>query len=371
MKIGLLSYHNSVNYGAVLQIYALKKTLEKLGADVSVIDYKAINSEYEFSLDNVIRHIGLSRALVKYLYYHTFAKKLINAKKRKFTEFINVNFNLTRSFNSTDEFGSGNNYDIVICGSDQIWNPEITNGFDRMMFCDFYSTKTQKFSYAASVGDVKIIDTEEKRKEFFKLLKNFNSIAVREKELADFISQNSKINTLVTLDPTLLLNASEYTPIKDAPKSIDRYILVYQLARYPRSMEVAHLLAKEKNLKIIEIINNPYVLLRDKSMLFSASPLEFLNLVQNAEYVITNSFHGTIFSIIFKKDFYTVASRTRNSRITNLLTTLNLTNRLLYEDSEILPRNSIDYDKVGVLLEKEREISLNYLKDIVNKRKNE
>lgn len=372
MRIGLLSYHNSVNYGAVLQIYALKRTLEKLGANVSVIDYRSISSEYSsFLLSKAIKDIGLPRALAKYLYYIIFARKTIEVKKEKFTEFININFNLTRHFKSVVEFVSENDFDIVICGSDQIWNPEITNGFDKMMFCDFYNHKTQKYSYAASVGDVEIIGTKEMKKEFFKLIKNFNGITVREKELADFISQNSDINPLVTLDPTLLLNATEYRVIENVKKPVEKYVLVYQLSRYPRSIEVAQLLAREKNLKIKEIVNNPYILHKDKSMLFTESPSEFLNLVRNAEYVITNSFHGTIFSIIFKKNFYTILSRTRTSRITNLLNTLDINNRLIYENVDTFTRDSINYDKVDVILAQEREKSINYLKSIVKREGNE
>lgn len=368
MRIGILSYHNSINYGATLQIYALKKTLEKLGADVSVIDYRVISSEYSnFSLKNTIKSVGYPRAFVKFVYYHIVAKKNVKVKNEKFEEFKNENFKLTKHFNSIEEFVNENNFDIVICGSDQIWNPEITNGFDRMMFCDFYSNKIGKYSYAASVGDVNLISNEEKKIEFLKLIKNFNSIAVREEDLANFISQNSALNPLVTLDPTLLLDAEEYKSVENTYKSKEKYILVYQLARYPRLMQVAQLLAKEENLKIVEIINNPYVLPFNKNMLFSASPSEFLNLINNAEYVITNSFHGTAFSIIYKKNFYTVASRTRNSRIINILNTLGLSNRLLYENQEAFSKNPIDYNKVAILLARERQKSLNYLNNIVNR----
>ena len=187
MRIVILSFHDSRNYGAVLQIYALKKTLEKLGANVSVIDYSAINSEFGFSFFASVRNKGLPRALVKYLYYLIFVRKTMNLKEEKFNEFVSKYFDLSRNYNSIDEFVSENSFDTLICGSDQIWNPEITNGFDRMMFCDFCNTKTKKYSYAASVGDVKIVDTEEKRNEFFRLIKNFDGIAVREKELADVL----------------------------------------------------------------------------------------------------------------------------------------------------------------------------------------
>lgn len=372
MKIGLLSYHNSINYGAVLQMFALKTALEELGADVSVIDYRAISSEYgSFSLKKRINDIGIVKALAKYFYYNFFAKSKVKLKKHRFEQFINKNFNLTQHFTSVNEFEAHNNFDIVICGSDQIWNPEITKVFDRMMFCDFQAKKTKKYSYAASVGDVKIIGDIENRKEFFNLIGNFDAIAVREKELAEFISSSSTINPLVTLDPTLLLDEKEYYKLEDTRIQQDKYILIYQLARYKKSREVAKQLAKEKNLKIVEIVNNPYTIKKNKLMLFNAAPSEFINLVKNAEYVITNSFHGTIFSIIFKKNFYTIASRTRNSRITNLLSTFELNDRLLAEDSKDFTRDIINYDKVDSLIKKEREISLSYLKDIVEREKNE
>jgi hypothetical protein len=371
LKIGILSFHDSRNYGAILQIYALKRTLEKLQVDVSVVDYSAIESEYGFSFKAEIKAKGVPLALIKYLYYCIFVRKTMNFKKDKFKKFINKNFNLSKRYNSIDEFVCDNSYDVLICGSDQIWNPEITKGFDRMMFCDFPSNTIKRYSYAASVGDVKIIDTEENKAEFFRLLKNFDGIAVRENELADFISLNSDRKPEITLDPTLLLDETEYIAITDTEVPKDKYVLLYQLARYSRATEVAALLAKEKNLKIIEIINNPYIYNRKKSMLFSASPSQFLHLIKNAEYVITNSFHGTIFSIIFKKNFYTIASRTRNSRIANLMNTLELQDRLLKENDDDFTRDAIDYDKVDIILAEEREKSINYLRDIVKRKDNE
>ena len=372
MKIGILSYHNSVNYGAVLQIFALKTTLEKLGAEVSVVNYEAISSEYSvFSFKNAMSTNGFTKGLVKYIYYKIIAKKHINIKKENFEKFTENYFNLSQKYKSIDDFEKLNDYDVIICGSDQIWNPEITNGFDPMLFCNFNSNKIKKYSYAASVGDVKIISSLEKKKEFLRLIKNFDQIAVRETELAEFITENTSVNPLVTLDPTLLLNAEEYDKVEDNRNVKKDYILIYQLARYPKTMEVAKQLAKDNNLKIIEIINNPYVKSKNSLMELSASPGEFVNLMKNANYIITNSFHGTVFSIIFKKNFYTISSRTRNSRIINILGTLELNDRLIEEKAQDFPRDEIDYTKVKPLLEKQRESSLNYLKKIVMSEKDE
>jgi hypothetical protein len=366
MKIGIISYHNSVNYGAVLQIFALKTTLEKMGAEVSVIDYRAIASEYgEFSLRKSIENNSFIKALAKFLYYNLIAKKSIKDRKEKFDDFTIRYFNFSPHYKSLNEFEKLNKYDAIICGSDQIWNPEITNGFDPMLFCDFNSDRVRKYSYAASVGDVMIISTEDKKTVFLNLIKNFEQVSVREQDLADFISENTEINPLVTLDPTLLLNAKEYDKVEDTKNTKKDYVLIYQLSRYPKTLEVAKQLAKENNLQIIEIINNPYIRNKNKLMQFSASPAEFVNLMKNANYIITNSFHGTVFSIIFRKNFYTIVSRVRNSRIINILGTLGLSDRLLEESSRDFPRDEIDYSKVKPLLEKEREASLNYLKKII------
>lgn len=366
MKIGISSYHNSINYGAVLQIYALKKNLEKLGGEVSVIDYRAINSEYaDFSFSKGRQTMGVPRASLKFLFYHMSSKKLIVNKMNKFADFVNSNLNLTRKYDYIEDFINESNLDLVICGSDQIWNPEITNGFNKMMFGDFNSSTIKKYSYAASVGDVKIIDTKDRKTVFLELIKNFDAISVREKELAEFIKDNVDEDPLVVLDPTLLLDADEYLPIIDTTKLKEKYVLVYQLSRYPRVIEIARNLSKLYNIKIVEIINNPYEFPRNKSMLFDVSPSEFLNLIKNAEYVVTNSFHGTAFSIIFKKNFYTVASRSRNSRITNLLLTLGLSDRLINENDDEFLSDKINYEEVDVLLSRERETSINYLKTVL------
>lgn len=372
MKIGILSFHNSVNYGAVLQIFALKTRLEKMGAEVSVIDYRAIDSEYgTFSLRKSIKNNGFAKAIIKFLYYNLIAKKGVIDKKEKFDKFTSSYFNLSPYYKSVDEFEKSNEYDAIICGSDQIWNPEITKGFDPMLFCKFDCANIKKYSYAASVGDVKIISSVDKKTKFLNLINNFDQVSVRECELADFISKNTDMNPLVTLDPTLLLDAEEYTKIEDAKDTRKNYILIYQLARYPRTMEVAKELAKEKNLEIIEIINNPYIKNKNQLMQFNTSPEKFINLVKNADYIITNSFHGTVFSIIFRKNFYTIESRARNSRIVNTLGILGLSDRILKEDSKEFPRNKIDYSKVKPLLEKEREVSINYLKRIILGKNNE
>lgn len=371
MKIGILSFHDSRNYGAILQIYALKKTLEKFDVEVSIIDYSVIENEFCFSLDKEIKNKGLILGVAKYGFYKLFVKKAMNSKRQKFLDFTKKYLNLSMRYNSINEFEQKNDFDIIICGSDQIWNPEITKGFDRMMFCDLQNKRIKKYSYAASVGDVKIIDTVKYKKDFFELIENFDKVSVREKELGEFINKNSNIKPIVTLDPTLLLNAEEYDLIEDIRTHNQKYILIYQLARYDKSIEIAKTLSKEKDLKIIEIVNNPYLIKRNKYMEFDTSVPEFLDLFKNAEYVITNSFHGTVFSIIFRKNFYTIASRTRNSRIINLLNVLNLNDRLLLEDNNDFTRESINYDEVNQLIEKERKISIEYLRDIIEREKNE
>jgi hypothetical protein len=370
MRIGILTFHNALNYGAILQCYALYKVLSKTGHKVYIIDYECEGNKVpQKSVDIILNIINKKdlfwmKKIFLVLVYKIMILRDYQNKCKKFETFKgNIKINPISLV--------AEKYDLIICGSDQIWNPEITNGFNSVYFCAFEDVHTIKCSYAASAGDVETIKQKEYKKDFLKLLTNFNKISVREQSLANFIINESEIQPTVTLDPTLLLEASDYNKIAKNNGYIDKYLLIYQLIRNPKTTEVAKRVAKERNLKIIEVCGTFYTKLHSKNVICDAGPSEFLGLIRDASYIVTTSFHGTALSVVYRKDFSTILSKKRNSRIIDFLTSLGLERRLVAEKDETFSTEQIDYLKPLSILEEKKAQSIDYISSIIEKNKNE
>ena len=215
-----------------------------------------------------------------------------------------------------------------------------------------------KISYAACIGYTKF--SEKRQEKFRELLKNFDAISVREVQGTEFTQQFTDKKVYNVLDPTLLLDAKDYQDIITPPKE-QGYVLVYNCLKNNKKMvRDAKKVARDLGLKVIEVsvyYGNFYL---DKVKI-SAGIEEFLGYFQNASYVFTNAFHGVCFSLIFKKDFYTYARGTKDSRVTSLLHLMDLDDKFLQNDQELPPITSIDYDKVYEHLARERKTSQDFL----------
>lgn len=373
MKIGILTFHYATNYGAVLQAYATQTWLTNRGIEAYIINYVPSIQEAKYHPNEIERRCFIDfrkkpiRNIARWIRYKLLIKKDYIDKTNKFNEFTAKRLKLTSKMTDINELKALNeDFSAFICGSDQIWNPEITNGFDTTYFCGFTDSHIKKVSYAASAGDVEVLSKKENRKMFFELLRNFDGIAVREQSLTDFISKESDMLSLSTLDPTLLLESSDYDKITIQPQNIKSdYLLIYQLARNPKVTKVAKKIAKERNLKIIEVCGTFYNKPHSKHMICSAGPSELLGLIRDASYVVTNSFHGTTFSIIYRKDFNSILSKKRNSRIIDLLNSLELQNRIIREKDDIFNTERIDYSMPLVLLGEKKLQSIDYLKNAI------
>lgn len=367
MKIGILTFHNAHNYGAALQAYALKKYLIKKGFEVECINYinKNIEEGYLFKRKNNIK-IGGFRTTKKWIKRQieiSIGKKEYECRWKKFDSFI-YNY-LTRKdkfYNKKDE--SLNKYDIIICGSDQIWNNNLTNGFDDLYFANI-KTKAKKIAYAASIGKAKFNKEEEKK--FLKLIKNFNYISVRELNLKEYIEKNSQLKVNVVVDPTLLLEKEDYEPIflKNRIEK-EKYLLQYTMFEDKNIDEIAHAIAKENGLNIKEIRYSKNILKKGTGQLLDVGVEEFLSYINNAEYVVTNSYHGTIFSLLFNKNFYAVKNKGGNVRIENLLDLLNLEKRYIEKKEETDNQSFIDYDNVERKLIELKKESKSFLDRAIN-----
>lgn len=362
MKIGILTFHCAHNYGAVLQAYALQEIIKELGHEVEIIDYRPdfLLTPYKtFSLKNIFS--GNIKSILKKMVsaFLTFPAKV--KRRAKFNLFISTNLNSTSK--STGKIPE--NYDLYIIGSDQVWNHRLTKGFNDV-YWGYFKTKiaAKKITYAASFGDA--LNSENELLFIQKALNNFDGISLREADYINLLKQFYKKEIYKVLDPTLLLNNNLWESVVIKPNISKKYVLVYQVMRSNETLRIAKGIAEQIDGTVIEIpamisIKN----LRNKYI--TTSPFEFIGWIKNASCVVTTSFHGTAFSIIFNKPFYTVnLADGSEKRAGDLLTSLNLNHRLISKESVIKFEN-IDYTNVGMKLQELQQNSIQYIENFLLK----
>lgn len=357
MNVGTVTYHDSNNFGAVLQAYALQKTLQKMGHQCRIVNYK--NREITGSLwikpERGPRQFALNSMVL--LHYRKLRKRRL-----KFREFSYEYMNLTeKEYRSINELESDVSlFDAFICGSDQIWNPNIT--FDPVYYLNFVkSPHTKRIAYAPSFG-INSIPTAY-REEVKDLLYNIQYLSVREERGAEIIRELAGREPPVVLDPTLLMKRNEWDEIAVNPGIDKPYILVYPLQKSYLLNETAGVIKEKTGLPVATISGmGPNAVKCSDISIRDAGPREFLGLFKNACFICTNSFHGTAFSIIYEKPFYTVPHSKVNSRITNLLDMLELSGRQITDVSDISPvPTDIDYVKARQHLNDRINSSLEFI----------
>ena len=320
MKISIITFHNTSNFGATLQCVAFSKYLESLGHEVVIVNYlpeyvrNKISSKKE--LKNISKSKNKIKAIIKGLAYFSYSHK-INRRNKCFDSFISENLNLSIEYNSYEELANNSpKADIYICGSDQIWNPSLTgNVFDKAFFLQY--ADGSKNAYGVSIGELNVSTNAE---ELRKLVEGYRNISVREKSVAPLLSSAINKPVDVVLDCTLLLNKSVYSDLEHSLSIFDEpYVLVYNVQNSNLAADLAKKISENKKLKIIDISPNPFFHIRGSKKHIDIGPGEFLFLIHNASCVVTNSFHGTVFSIIYEKEFYSFAHSKRSGRVKDLL----------------------------------------------------
>lgn len=348
MRIGILTFHCAHNYGAVLQAYALQEYLSSIGHDVQIIDYRP---------DYLVKPYAISGERKSFL--ERVMDLPIASQKRKrherFEDFISERLNCsTRALNREQLV---QDYDAYVVGSDQVWNLRII-GDDRIYFGDFPRAESSALiAYAASTETAQegaVEDLSEQQG----YLQRFSGIGVREDALRDHVQNFVDVNVHTVVDPTLLVEPSVFDSL-EANTEMNDFLLVYQVNVYSQTNAIAHDIQKrhglEKKVKL-----TPGVPRRDPFNRFaSASPEDFVSLYRKAEYVVTTSFHGVVFALIFRKQFVCVMNSSRgNYRISNLLSELGLEDRMV-RNVDGIPASAIDYDqvtsRVHVLRKRSRE----------------
>lgn len=360
MKIGIITFHRPINYGAVLQTVALSRKINDMGGEAEIIDYR--NELQERSIQNLnFKTAKGAKSKIKSLLF----SKVNNKKVIKFQEFLKMNSNLSKKTYDKNNISETNNiYDLFITGSDQVWNLNLTNK-DYNYFLKFVDNDQKKVSYASSFGYSNI--PEEYKEGSKNYLNKYTKISVREKQGQVIVKDVVGKDATTVLDPTLLLNKSEWVKLAKEPsfKVPEKFILLYAVSPTDEDFKIAKQLSKKMKMKVILINYNMKYVFGMKNC-FDLGPEEFLWLFNKATFVITNSFHGTAFSLNFNKNFFVRLSTKKNngnSRIENIINIMNLQNR--YIDVNNLDNNNsnIDWDCVNKRLEGERQNSINIISD--------
>lgn len=373
MKIGILTFHRALNYGAVLQCNALYTTLKSMGHEPEIIDYRPESIERYRHLYSKLS-LAHDRSIIqkiKSLIVGVITTKGRSKSSKKFDDFINTYFKISKPFNYPIEELSG--YDAIIFGSDQIWSPSICFGFDKMYWGQFKHKKTKLITYAASLGGHNIL-SEADLNVIKQYIKSYDSVSIREKELHDMLKDKIGIECPIVVDPTILVNSNVFDRISVKPKC-ENYVLLFTLEPNEQAYDFAKRIADINASQIVTLRALPsYKKNKNKAIHAEAiSVEEFLGYFKYARYIVAISFHGTVFSVLFKKDFYSLKC-SQGDRAYNFLSSIGLENRMVGSD-QIVDANSINYNGVDVKLQKLRESSIDFLREAlstesINKDKN-
>lgn len=366
MKIGILTYHRAENYGALLQAYALRTYLQSQGHEVSFVDYWPDYHVNYFRVFSWARFMSANwKGKIRYLLEAILWLKPKKIRRKRLQCFIHERLGLAEKPLYSEKTKATEHYDVVVYGSNQIWRKQNMGGvgFDEWYFGADNVVADKRIVYAGSMGTVK---TTEKDDEYVKkMMRNFEHISVREADLGSYL-KGLDVTSQQVIDPVFLLSKEEWVDLADKTQEKRKYILFYNLLNKPESMRFAEQLSKETGLPIKEINKKMSFKHLSKRYISGASVEEFLRLIHDAEYVVSNSFHGVAFSLVFQKQFFAVGFGERANRVKSLLNSIGLNSRYI-EDISVSPMSvmAINYYDVKGKLDSLIYLSKNYLQKSV------
>ena len=361
-SIATITFHASHNYGSVLQAYALAKSIESEGYNVKIINYRSANQKACYTLYKKYR--GL-KGVLRNAYQRLIGGKL-KRRYKGFEYFINNVLPVTEEVN--DENGIkkfASTFDAYVCGSDQIWNP-VCQDFSSVYYLDFVDGK-KRIAYAPSLGKGKFDD---EHKALIKdLLKNVDSISVREKQGKELLETLTEKEVELVCDPVILFGKEGWEKVIPENKIDKPYMFVYFLENNHGDRSYIDLIAKTLGLKVVILNENINDIFKRYIKKYDALPLEFVSLIKNAKFVYTNSFHATAFSAMFNVPCASMIAKTENVKNNNDSRKIDFLTKLGLEDSlkkslteeEIIKLSKTDFEKANLELEKFREKSKEYL----------
>jgi hypothetical protein len=341
IKAGVITFHRAQNYGAVLQSYALAEYLKSVECDVEVIDYypKVFREEYASFPKTTFRRASLLGKI------HTFLKYICNLpytikRNKVFADFIHRNMSL-----SSVQFDDKNyqivGYDVIFFGSDQIWNPKLTGGFDIVFTGNFKKGNSRFVSYAAStLMNSETMEMKDYIQAYRSILKRFDMVSTREQDFTEYLNKFNIKTVEQVIDPVLLLDRYRWGLIAEHP-NIEHYLLLYSVPENPLITKKAKDVANIKGLVFVEISSNGRLYVDGKYKQI-VSPEQYVGYFQNANFIMTSSFHGTAFSVIFRKPFvFLLKGNSYDGRAYSFLKKIDMTDRAITLETKILPTDNV------------------------------
>ena len=381
-KIGVVANHQTINYGTMLQALALQTALETLDYEVETIDFSGMQNQIK---QKKIEYLGskISKKELLHSKFPTIKKKIcskllpsfkenLHIREQRFTDFRERTFPMSAKIDNMDQLALQSlKYDVVVVGSDQIWLP--TNIWADIFTLNFVPDTIKKMSYASSFGISQLPESVIPLAE--KFLNRFNSLSVREKTGQKIIKDIAHRDAFIACDPTMLFSAEQWDTIfpHKSEHSIP-YIFTYFLGNNRWQRDFVKKFSKQTGIKIVSILHMDEYIFSDNSFadeaVYNVGPEDFMELIRNATYIFTDSFHGTVFSTLYKKNVFTFdrfdinSQHSTNTRIDYLFELTNLYNRRLNNSSSIDDCiNVAPIDETTLLrIEKIRNDSWNYLK---------
>ncbi len=365
MKVSIITRHAVPNYGSILQSYATQKTFEDLGYDAEILNYKRYDERGKESvLTNChIGRDGIKNKLKRFLY---FCVQYPNSQKMNntFAEYRKRYLRLSNTaYGSLEELMENPpKADLYVTGSDQVWGKIGAEEIDPAYFLKYAPAGKPKIAYSASFGKTDLpkdlIDGMDD------LLEGYSSLLLREKSAVELIEKYSTKTAEHILDPTLMLNADQWEELCE-PTGLEgtEYIFVYQLHHNKDMENYISKLQKKTGLPVYRVHPSVFYALKPGNFVHLPSPGEFLSYIKHAKFVVTDSFHGTVFSTIFNRQYVDILPKLTGTRISSFLEMLGLEHRILTDLNDFgWTEQSIDYNKVLPILEQEKEHTLTALR---------
>lgn len=364
MRTATITFHAPNNNGSFYQAYALQKVLTNtLGVENEIIDYQSEKQIYQYSVFRPIHSIrDIAKNAVSLLHYRP-----IKTHNQRFAKSREKYLKMTKRCSTVEEaIKVANDYDAVIAGSDQIWNTGAPDFSEAYMLP---GVTPRKIAYAISFGS---FSAESELQRYRKEIDSFYRISVREESAQKHLEQQTSKTVSVTVDPTLLLDKEDYLTFTNAEPLIKGdYIFFYSISYPDEVMRAAKQIADKMGLPIVTVFTSFHTITCERhgiKVLYDAGPQEFMNLVDNSKLVLTNSFHGTAFSIVLHKPFFHVCktidgAMQRDDRIDNIIDMLGIQDCNIGINAQITGAPVIDWDEVDQKRHDMRDQSLTFLHD--------
>lgn len=365
-KVGIITFHASYNYGSMFQAYALQRTIKSMGYDTKIINFRSQIQQKLYSFFPRYKgKLEIGKGLIKCVLFLPFKKK-----SHRFELFMNRYLDLTPAYSSVEEIETlCPEFDIYVSGSDQIWNPEALD-FNEAYLLSF-AKDHKRVAYAVSCGPIGNFEDTDWEKMMKKHLARYQAISVREQKTEKLVAKFVGHNVPILLDPTMLLSSAQWDMLLHdmSPILSRKYILLYTLYDNSSLSETVKKISRFLKLPVVvtkylskKKALSTYIRCINKT---GSGPLEFLWLLKNAEFVISSSFHGTAFSILYNKPFFSYNGNI-DARISSLLQMTELSERSINNENvmeKIHNAYNIDFSYANTAIQKEREKSLHFLSE--------